>query len=69
MNAILGSLDVELLGMRLVKARKEIYVKEVPRKVEDLVRRVAYKFHDGADDEGMRRKMNEFKTLVLVLRG
>ena len=69
MDAILGSLDVELLGMRFVKARKEIYGKEMPRKVEDLVRSVAYKFHEGADDEAMRRKINEFKTLVLVLRG
>jgi hypothetical protein len=37
--------------------------------VRTLFKKIAYKFYDGYTDLKLRKKITEFKTLVLVLRG
>jgi hypothetical protein len=61
----------ELLGMRLVDLRKNLFFQEVPLQVQHLFKSVAYKFnqHHMNNEIQMRRKMFSSKTIVLVLRG
>ena len=69
LNAILNSLDVELLGMRVVNAKKDLFKTTAPEEVQKLFKCIAYKFHELSSELKLRRKLIDFKTLVLVLRG
>jgi len=42
----LNGLDVELLGMRVIKAKKELFQDNVPKEVKKTLKCVAYKFHE-----------------------
>lgn len=44
-------------------------MESVPVEVQKTVKCVAYKFHELSTDIKLRKKLDEFKTLVLVLRG
>lgn len=60
----------ELLGLKILNAKKELYNELVPVDIRTLFKKVAYKFYEGAySDLRLRKKITEFKTLVLVLRG
>jgi nucleoside diphosphate kinase len=61
----------ELLGLKLVNAKREIYNELVPIQIRTLFKKVAYKFYEGAGlpDLRLRKKISEFKTIVLILRG
>lgn len=37
--------------------------------IRTLFKKIAYKFYEGNQDLRLRKKITEFKTLVLVLRG
>ncbi len=37
--------------------------------IRTLFKKIAYKFYDGYSDLRLRKKIIEFKTLALVLRG
>lgn len=41
----------------------------VPVEIRTLFKKIAYKFYDGYPDLKLRKKITEFKTLALVLRG
>lgn len=41
----------------------------VPREVRHCFKSIAFKFYEHFEEYRLRRKMSEFKTLVLVLRG
>ena len=59
----------ELLGAKIVNAKKQIYNELVPVEIRTLIKKVAYKFYEGYQDLRLRKKIAEFKTLALVLRG
>lgn len=69
LHAILNLMDVELLGLKIVHAKKELYFGNVPEEVQRTIKSVAFKFHELATDLKMRKKMLEFSCLMLVLRG
>jgi hypothetical protein len=41
----------------------------VPVEIRTLFKKVAFKFYEGQQDLKLRKKITEFKTIVLVLRG
>ena len=53
----------------MIKAKKELYYPEVPKDIKNIIRSVAYKFHESATGIPLRKKIIDFKTLALVLRG
>lgn len=69
LHAILNELDAELLGIRLINAKKDIFKTTASIEVQKLFKCVAYKFHELSTDLKLRQKLIDFKTLVLVLRG
>ena len=69
LHALLDLLDFELLGLRFINAKKQIYLDSVPLGVRDVVKSVALKFHQSSKELKLRKKIKEFKTLALVLRG
>lgn len=71
MNIIQHQCGFEIVGMRMVDMRKNLFYSEVPSAVQHLFKSVSYKFnrHHLLDEIKMRRKMFSFKTFVLVLRG
>ena len=58
-----------MLGLKLIDAKREVYNELVPVDVRVLIKKIAYKLHSGAPDLRLRKKITEFKTLALVLRG
>jgi len=69
LHAIINQLDLEVLGLRVINAKKELYYPEIPVEIKKIMRSLAYKFHENATGIPLRRKLIEFKTLALVLRG
>ena len=59
----------ELIGVKIINAKREIYNELVPVEIRSLFKKIAYKFYEGHPDLRLRKKITEFKTLVLVLRG
>ena len=62
-------MDAELLGIRLVNAKKDISKTTASSEVQKLFKCIAYKFHELSTELKLRQKLIDFKTLVLVLRG
>jgi hypothetical protein len=52
-----------------LNAKREIYNELVPVQVRQIVKKVAFKFYSGLPDLRLRKKISEFKSIVLVLRG
>lgn len=69
LHAILNLVELELLGLRIINAKRELYLECVPAEVQKTIKCVAYKFHELATELKLRKKLDEFKTLALVLRG
>ncbi len=61
--------NFELIGIKVVNCKKEIYNELVPVEIRTLFKKIAYKFYDGYPDLRLRKKITEFKTHALVLRG
>ena len=61
--------NFELIGIKVFNCKKEIYNELVPVEIRTLFKKIAYKFYDGYPDLRLRKKITEFKTLALVLRG
>lgn len=59
----------EVLGSKVLDTKKEIYSELVPREIRHLFKSVAFKFYEVYPELKLRKKISEFKTLVLVLRG
>lgn len=59
----------EVIGCKIINTKKEIYNELVPVEVRNLFKKIAYKFYEGYTDLRLRKKITEFKSLVLVLRG
>jgi hypothetical protein len=59
----------ELIGIKLINAKREIYNELVPVEIRTLFKKLAYKFYESYPDLRLRKKITEFKTLALVLRG
>lgn len=62
-------IELELLGLRVVDAKRELDIDCVPEEVRKIVKCMAYKFHQMATEIKLRKKIDEFKTFALVLRG
>lgn len=62
-------IGAELLGVKIVKANKDLFTREVPTSVKSLVKSVAYKFHGDSTELKLRKKMKDFTCLMLVIRG
>lgn len=45
MHALLNLLDVELLGLRFINAKKQVNLDSVPIEVRNTIKSVACKFH------------------------
>lgn len=69
LRAILNLAELELLGLRVIHAKRELYLDCVPEEVQKIIKSVAYKFHELATELKLRRKLGDFRTLALVLRG
>ncbi len=69
LSQILCQSQFELIGLKIMNAKKEIYNELVPVEIRTLFKKVAYKFYEGYTDLRLRKKITEFKSLVLVLRG
>lgn len=61
--------NFELLGLKLVNCKKEIFNELVPVEIRTLFKKIGYKFFEGHPDLRLRKKISEFKSVVLVLRG
>jgi hypothetical protein len=59
----------ELIGLKIVNAKREIYNELVPTEIRTLFKKIAFKFYDGNPDLRLRKKISEFKSIVLILRG
>ena len=53
----------------MINAKREIYNELVPVEIRTLFKKLAYKFYESYPDLRLRKKITEFKTLALVLRG
>lgn len=62
-------MDVELLGTKIVRAKKDLYLDNVPREVRKVFKMVAYKFYAENVELKLRKKIGELSCLMLVLRG
>ena len=69
LHALLNVLDLEVLGLKVIRAKKELYKDVVPLEVQKIIKSVAYKFHEVSDEIKLRRKLVDFSTFALVLRG
>jgi hypothetical protein len=69
LQALLKQCHFELLGLKIVKAKKHFYLDTVPLEIKNTIKSIAFKFHEHNSDLKLRKKMFEFKSLVLVLRG
>ena len=58
-----------MIGIKLLNCKKDIYNELVPLDVRTIVKKIAFKFYQAHQDLKLRKKIIEFKTLVLVLRG
>jgi hypothetical protein len=61
--------NFELIGIKVVNCKKDIYNELVPVEIRTLFKKIAFKFYSGYPDLRLRKKITEFKTLALVLRG
>ena len=58
-----------------MKGKKELYNENIPKEVQKIVKCIAYKLHESllsiesSSEIKLRKKLLEFKTLALVLRG
>ena len=57
MNAIINQLDLEVLGLRMINAKKELYYPEIPVEIKTLIRQVAFKFHESATGIPLRKRL------------
>ena len=55
--------------MKIIDTKKEIYSELVPREVRHAFKSIAFKFYEAYPELRLRKKICEFKSLVLVLRG
>jgi hypothetical protein len=69
LHVLLNLLDLELLGLKVVNAKKELYLNTVPKEVQKILKCIAHKFHELSTEIKLRRKLIEFSTFALVLRG
>jgi len=69
LNALINVLELEVLGLKVIRAKKELYKDIVPLEVQKIVKSVAYKFHEVSNEIKLRRKLVDFTTFALVLRG
>jgi hypothetical protein len=58
----------EVLGLKIIDTKKEIYNELVPREVRHVFKSIAYKFYEVYPELRLRKKICEFKSLMLVLR-
>ena len=61
--------NFELLGCKIVDAKKQIYSELIPLNIRTMFKKIAFKFYEAHTDLRLRKKISEFKTLALVLRG
>lgn len=59
----------ELLGLKVINAKREIFLEAVPNDIKTAFKSIAFKFYEHHPDLKLRKKLVEFKTLALVLRG
>ena len=69
LHTLLNVLDLEVLGLKVIRAKKELYKDVVPLEVQKIIKSVAYKLHEVSDEIKLRRKLVDFSTFALVLRG
>lgn len=69
LKAITQDMQCELLGTRVVDAKKNLYKQNVSSKVLETVKKVAYQFNSEHDDLKIRRKIGDFKFVIAVIRG
>ena len=69
LNAILLRCNFELLGIKLVDCKKQIFNDFVPLSIQKMFKEIGYKFYEYENELKIKKKILEFKTLVLVLRG
>jgi len=60
---------LELLGLKVMHAKKELSREHIPQEVQKTLKCIAYKFHDLSTESKLRTKLIEFETLALILRG
>ena len=60
---------MELLGLKIVRAKKDLYFDNVPAEVQSTIKSVAVKFHELSSEIKLRNKLIDFSCLMLVLRG
>ena len=54
--------------MKIINARRQIYSELVPREVRTIIKKIAFKFYESYPDLKLRKKVLEFKSLMLVMR-
>jgi len=69
LEGLLNKFDFELLGLKVVKGNKHIYKDSVSISVINTFKAIACKFHEDTNDLKLRKKVKDFKTIALVLRG
>ena len=58
----------EIIGTKIVNTKKHIYNELVPKDVRHTFKSIAFKFYEIYPELRLRKKICEFKSLVLVLR-
>lgn len=69
MKSLLSKFDFELLGLKVINGNKQLYKDSVSIGVINTLKAIACKFYESSNDLKLRKKVKEFKTLALVLRG
>jgi hypothetical protein len=69
LQGLINKFDFELLGLKVINGKKQIYKDTVSISVINTIKAIACKFHESSNDLKLRQKIKDFKTFALVLRG
>lgn len=69
LKAVLDQLKAELLSIRMVRANKDIYNQNISDEVKHIFKQVAHKFNEDATNLKLRKKIHDFKCILLLIRG
>jgi len=69
LSIIVNQCGFEIIGSKIIDSKKEIYSELVPKDVRHVFKSIAFKFYEAYPELRLRKKICEFKSLVLVLRG
>ena len=65
----MDQLKAELLSIKVVRASKDIYNQNISVGVKHIFKQVAHKFNEDSTNLKLRKKIHDFKCIMLLIRG